>query len=200
MKKVLIIAGPSAVGKTTLAHSLLERDTRFEFVRSVTSRAPRGDAFDNEYIYVSEDEFRILITSGGVLEHTEYAGNLYGTPRSEIERILGEGRVPFLILDLAGVSSVVKNGDLDACAVYLYAPLSVLDHRLAARYGNDSSRLYNRMEQNRSDYATRDFWIDDFYATIENSGNVEKSTEEILEVFSAFEAGEPAKKRHLFAF
>ncbi len=191
MKKVLIIAGPSAVGKTTLAHSLLERDSRFEFVRSVTSRTPRGDAFDEEYIYVTSSEFKRLVAEGAVLEYTEYAGNLYGTPRSEIERIWGEGRVPLLILDLAGVSSVVRDEDLDACAVYLYAPLPVLDHRLAERYGSDKSKLYSRMEQNRRDYETRDSWIGDFYATVENSGNVEKSTEKILEVFSAFEAGEP---------
>ena len=56
-KNILIIAGPSAVGKTTVAHRMLELDDRFEFVRSVTTRARRQDAFDNEYIYITDDEF-----------------------------------------------------------------------------------------------------------------------------------------------
>ena len=99
MKNILIVAGPSAVGKTTVAHRMLELDSRFEFVRSVTTRPCRADQFDNEYIYITEEEFRHLINTDGVLEYTIYAGNYYGTPRSEIDRIISEGKIPLLILD-----------------------------------------------------------------------------------------------------
>ena len=105
MTSCLVIAGASAVGKTTVG-TLLVESGKFELVRSVTTREMRGDAFGSEYIYLTRDEFLKLVSDGGVLEYTEYAGNLYGTPRSEIERIVGEGKTPLLILDLNGVKSL----------------------------------------------------------------------------------------------
>ncbi len=192
MKNILILAGPSGVGKTTLAHVLLDDRNRFELVRSVTTRAPRGDSFDSEYIYISKEEFLRLISDGGVLEYTEYAGNFYGTPRSEIERIIGEGRVPLLILDLNGVHTVANaKSDINPCAVYLTVPDSELDQRLRQRYGSDIEKLNSRLEKNVLERAYFEEIKSDFFAVVENSGNVGKSAEEIIEQFSKFEAIEP---------
>ena len=106
MKKILVIAGPSAVGKTTVMNEILRQNAGFEYIRSATTRAPRGDVFDLEYIYLSKEEFLERIENGGVLEYTEYGGNFYGTPKSEIERIFSVGKTPVLILDLNGVKSL----------------------------------------------------------------------------------------------
>jgi guanylate kinase len=187
MKKILILAGPSGVGKTTLAHALLKSSDRFELVRSVTSRSPRGDAYDAEYIYLSRDEMQRLIADGGVLEHTEYAGNLYGTPRSEIDRISAEGRTPLLILDLNGVHTVVNStSDISSCAIYVSVPDSVLLERLSARYGTDSEKLNSRLEKNVLERAYFEEIKRDFFAVVENSGSVNECTDKILEVFNGF--------------
>ena len=189
MKNILILAGPSAVGKTTLAHTLLKRDGRFELVRSVTSRTPRGDSFDEEYIYITKEEFDNLIDAGGVLEYTEYAGNFYGTPRSEIDRICAEGKVPLLILDLNGVASVVSGAaDVSPCAVYIYAPEEVLDMRLKERYGADTEKLESRVTQNRTDHQRFLSVRDNFFAITENTGNVEESAGEIQKIFDRFQS------------
>ena len=72
MRKILIIAGPSAVGKTTIVHEIMKKgNIPFELVRSATTRPMRGDGFDSEYIYVSREEFSMLVECGGVLEYTE---------------------------------------------------------------------------------------------------------------------------------
>lgn len=187
MNKILILAGPSGVGKTTLAHALLKSSDRFELVRSVTSRSPRGDAYDAEYIYLSRDEMQRLIADGGVLEHTEYAGNLYGTPRSEIDRISAEGRTPLLILDLNGVHTVVNSkSDIKPCALYLTVSDSELEARLKSRYGEDMEKLRSRLEQNKSDRREYEKIKTDFFMVLENSGNIEKCTDKILEVFDGF--------------
>jgi guanylate kinase len=187
MKKILILAGPSGVGKTTLAHALLKSSDRFELVRSVTSRSPRGDAYDAEYIYLSRAEMQRLIADGGVLEHTEYAGNLYGTPRSEIDRISAEGRTPLLILDLNGVHTVVNStSDISSCAIYVSVPDSVLLERLSARYGTDSEKLNSRLEKNVLERAYFEEIKRDFFAVVENSGSVNECTDKILEVFNGF--------------
>ncbi len=187
MRNILIIAGPSAVGKTTLAHALLKEDQSFELVRSVTSRPPRGDAFDAEYIYLTNEQFEELLLGGGVLEHTEYAGALYGTPRSEIERIQREGKTPLLILDLEGVHTVVNSENaFKSCALYIYAPPDVLDGRLRERYGNDIAKRDSRMAKNRADCLRLEEIKSDFYKFIENSGNVGKSVSEIKKAFAQF--------------
>lgn len=188
MKNILIIAGPSAVGKTTLANALFAADPRFEFVRSVTTRSPRGDSFDDEYIYISDAEFRRLIDTAGVLEHTEYAGNLYGTPRSEIDRITSEGRIPLLVLDINGVASLFNNkGDINPCGVYVYDDLCVMEQRLCARYGGDCSKMASRIKQNRIDYARIPDFVPVFYAFVRNGITVEEGRDKVAEVFRNFE-------------
>ena len=190
MKNILIIAGPSAVGKTTVAHRMLELDSRFEFVRSVTTRPRRADQFDNEYIYISDEEFRHLIATAGVLEHTEYAGNFYGTPRSEIDRITSEGRIPLLILDINGVESLSKNkGDISPCGVYVYDDIEVMDERLRLRYGGDESRMASRVKQNRQDFCAMCDYVGYFYAFSKNSETVKEGAERLYGIFRNFENG-----------
>lgn len=187
MKNILILAGPSGVGKTTLAHTLLNNSDRFELVRSVTTRAPRGDSFDSEYIYISNEEFTRLVSEGGVLEYTQYAGNFYGTPRSEIDRISAEGKYPLLILDLNGVHTVVNlKSDIYPCAMYITVPDTVLHERLGKRYGTDTEKLNSRLNKNISERAYFEEIKSDFFAVVENSGNVGKCAEEIKDLFLVF--------------
>ena len=193
MKNILIIAGPSAVGKTTVAHRMLELDSRYEFVRSVTTRSCRGDQFNSEYIYISEDEFRSLIATAGVLEHTEYAGNLYGTPRSEIDRITSEGKIPLLVLDINGVTSLsINKGDISPCGVYVYDDIDVMERRLYERYKEDmdspeTQRKYNaRCRQNVLDYSQMPERESVFYTFIENCSSVDCCAKKIGDIFDAF--------------
>lgn len=193
---LLIIAGPSAVGKTTVAYTLIERDPRYEFVRSVTTRQSRGDAYDAEYIYITTDEFRELIANGGVLEHTEYAGNLYGTPRSEVVRILSEGKIPLLVLDINGVHSIERTkGELNPCGVYVYDDLNVAEQRLYDRFiGNSPTpdglrRFVSRKEQNIKDFLGMEESAGAFYAFLHNGGTVAEAADRMEEIFADFCSG-----------
>ncbi len=201
MKNILIIAGPSAVGKTTIAHRMLELDDRYEFVRSVTTRPCRGDQFNSEYIYISEEEFKALIANGGVLEHTEYAGNFYGTPRSEIDRITAEGRVPLLVLDINGVVSLSENkGDISPCGVYVYDDIDVMEKRLFQRYKEDinapetQKKLNSRIRQNIIDYSEIPTREAVFYSFVKNCSSVDDCANEIADVFAKFCDGTPKDK------
>lgn len=193
MKNILIIAGPSAVGKTTVAHRMLDLEPRFEFVRSVTTRPRRADQFDNEYIYITEEEFLRLVETGGVLEHTNYAGSFYGTPRSEIDRITSEGNIPLLILDINGVESLSSNkGDISPCGVYIYDDIDVMNERLYKRYEADienpetQRRLNSRRNQNVKDYSEMPDHEPYFYSFIENCGSVDCCAEKVCEIFADF--------------
>lgn len=186
------------MGKTTAAHKLLSQESRFEFVRSVTTRECRGDSFDGEYIYLDSKEFDRQIACGGVLEYTEYAGALYGTPRSEIERIMREGRIPLLILDLTGVRTLSQNAlDIEPCTVYIYDDINVMEKRLYKRYLGDSPTVEGlkkftvRKEQNIEDYLEMEKNSMHFYAFVENSGEISQTVDLISRSYDSFASGEP---------
>lgn len=194
---ILIIAGPSAIGKTTVAYKMLERDARYEFVRSVTTRPKRGDKYDAEYIYISAEEFCELVRDGGVLEHTEYAGNFYGTPRSEVKRILAENKIPLLVLDINGVESLVANaaGDFSACGVYVYDYLNVTEQRLYDRFLGDSptpeglAKFMSRKDKNISDFLSLPDHAGAFFDFIHNNGTVDEATDAVISAFESFKDG-----------
>ena len=195
MKQILILAGPSAVGKTTVANELLKGNSDFELVRSVTSRPPRGDGNDSEYIYLSKEDFKRGIESNDVLEYTEYAGELYGTPKSEIDRIIKEGRVPLLILDINGVKALNKADGISVCAVYVYDDIRIVDQRLYDRYlgmtpsADTLIKYVNRKEQNNADYIASPEFAESFYSFVKNT-EPETCAGEVRSAFFAFISGE----------
>lgn len=190
MKKLLIFAGLSAVGKTTLANYITERNSDFVLVRSATTRAPRGDGNDSEYLYLTKEKFNDLVKTGDMLEYTEYAGNFYGTPRSEIEAIAEAGKTPLLILDVEGVKSIKRAGEYPTLAVYLYDEVNVLEERLYARYIGDAptveglARFAKRKEQNTADIISFGDFIDNFDLVLRNS-ELSSSSDTVLTAHSS---------------
>ena len=101
MGKVLIISAPSGSGKTTVVNHLLESFDCFAFSVSATTRAPRGVEKDGEaYYFISEEEFRRRIAADAFIEYEEvYKGVLYGTLKSEVDRIWKQGKVILFDVD-----------------------------------------------------------------------------------------------------
>ena len=185
MNKLIILEGPSAVGKTTLADFMINSGVRVELVRSVTTRPPRGDGHDAEYIYLTEEEFKRTKEGGGMLESTEYADALYGTPASEIERISSDGNIPLLILDIDGVKSIKSLDKYPSLAVYLFDGVNVLEERLYARYLGENpsieglSRFVKRKERNLYEFANIDTLSEPFDMILDNS-SLEAATKSLL--------------------
>ena len=191
MRAALIIVGPSCVGKTTVANKLISTEPRFELVRSATTRPPRGDGNDGEYIYLTREEFSKRAEVGEMLEYMEYGDNLYGTPKSELDRIFSLNKAPLLILDINGAKSVraVEMGFLPII-IYLYADISTIESRLHDRYlksdvsGEKFLTFSKRKEANLRDYRSLSEIHSLFDAFVKNS-DVEKSVEEILGIYRA---------------
>lgn len=185
------------MGKTTVAHAMLAMGDKYELVRSVTTREMRADSFGSEYIYISREEFLHQIEIGGVLEHTEYAGQLYGTPRSEIDRITSEGRVPLLILDLNGANSLFNAEGISPCTIYLYDDIDVIEKRLSDRYISDNTseadkkRYDSRTKQNLVDYSNMTEYESFIYSFVKNCGTVECCARRADEVYDIFAADTP---------
>lgn len=119
--KVVVISGPSGVGKSTICHRLCQM-LPAEFSVSVTTRRPRpGEQCARDYDYVSPEEFVRLREAGELLEWAEVYGHHYGTRRASIERALDEGRVVILEIDIQGCIQV-KRTIPAALAFFLLPP------------------------------------------------------------------------------
>src|SRR5919109_567233 len=90
---LIVISGPSGVGKDTLIRRLLELDGNVRYSISGTTRTPRpGEKPDENYTFLTRDEFEAKVREGAFLEHATYNGHLYGTFRERVEKIRESGR------------------------------------------------------------------------------------------------------------
>jgi guanylate kinase len=116
---ILVITGPSGVGKGTLIKRLLERVPGLQLAVSATTREPRaGEVNGRDYHFLSQEDFDRRVADGEFVEHAVYAGNSYGTLRSELERPAG-GIV--LEIDLQGARQVRETLP-DALRVFIEPP------------------------------------------------------------------------------
>ncbi|MGW8181796.1 MAG: guanylate kinase, partial [bacterium] len=122
--RVLIISAPSGAGKSTLVNHLLSAGMPLLFSVSATSRKPRQHEIDGrEYYFISSSEFRKKISRGEFIEWEEvYRDHYYGTLRSEIDRITGEGKIPLFDVDVQGGISLKKIFGDSALALFIMPP------------------------------------------------------------------------------
>ena len=139
-----MITGPSGVGKGTLIQRLLERCPGLELAVSATTRAPReGEADGREYHFLTDAEFDELVGRGEFVEHAVYAGNRYGTLRSELER---PARGIVLEIDLQGARQV-RDALPEATQVFIAPPsLADLKRRLEGRASEPPEQIARRLE------------------------------------------------------
>ncbi|MBN2559440.1 MAG: guanylate kinase [Phycisphaerae bacterium] len=138
--KIVVISGPSGVGKSTICHRLCEMIPA-EFSVSVTTRRPRpGEAGARDYHYVSPDEFARLRDGGGLVEWAEVYGHMYGTPSAPIERAVEDGRVIILEIDINGCIQV-RDKHPEAMTFFLLPPTSEEQKRRIEGRATDAAEV-----------------------------------------------------------
>ena len=132
---LLVISGPSGVGKGTLVKALMERNQRIKMSVSATTRAPRpGEIEGVHYFFKTEEEFKAMVDRGEFLEYIHVVGSKYsGTPRSFVEQQLADGYDVILEIDVQGAMKV-KQAFPDAVLMFITAPsMSEIKSRLIGR-------------------------------------------------------------------
>jgi guanylate kinase len=105
--RLIVVAGPSGVGKTSVLTELRRRYPDFYFSVSVTTRPPRpGEIDGSHYHFVDNATFDRMIADNELLEHAEYAGNRYGTPRRPVEQAVDQGKPALLEIEVQGARQV----------------------------------------------------------------------------------------------
>jgi guanylate kinase len=148
---ILVITGPSGVGKGTLIKGLLERCPGLELAVSATTRAPRsGEVNGVDYHFLSPEDFDRRVAAGEFVEHAEYAGNRYGTLKSELSR---PARGIVLEIDVQGARQV-RESLPEAVLIFIEPPsFEDLERRLAARASDQPAQIERRLAAARDEIA-----------------------------------------------
>lgn len=145
--KLIVVTGPSGVGKGTLLRKLLEHyPDRILFSISATTRSPRtGEENGREYFFWSRAEFEQKRDADEFLEWAEYAGNLYGTPRQAIDQAIALGQIILLEIELEGARQVAQSFP-SAKRIFIAPPsLQVLEKRLRDRSTDSDEQIIKRL-------------------------------------------------------
>ncbi len=146
---MLVLSSPSGAGKTTLSRMLLQDDSGVELSVSVTTRPQRpGEVDGRDYHFIERARFGAMREAGELLEWAEVFGNLYGTPRAPVERVLGEGRDVLFDVDWQGTQQLRGQALHDLVSVFVLPPsIPELERRLHARAQDSEDVIRNRMSR-----------------------------------------------------
>ena len=152
--KLVIISAPSGAGKTTIVRHLLESGLNLEFSVSATTRAPRGSETDGvDYYYISVDEFRKRVENDEFVEWEEvYKDLLYGTLKSEVERIWKKGNHLLFDVDVKGGISLKNKFGTRSISLFIMPPsVEELETRLIKRGTDTIDTIKMRVEKAREE-------------------------------------------------
>jgi len=174
---VLVITGPSGVGKGTLIRRLIDAVPGVELSVSATTRDPRdGEVNGRDYHFLAAPQFERRVAAGEFVEHAEYAGNHYGTLRSELQR---PAQLVVLEIDLQGARQV-RTTMPEAEQVFIAPPgddLGELERRLVARGAESSEQIERRLAVAREELAAQN----EFRHRIVND-DAEQATQELIDL------------------
>lgn len=192
---VIVVSAPSGGGKGTILKELFERNSNIKFSVSATTRNPRpGEVDGQHYYFIDTPKFQELIDNDKMLEHAEYCGNFYGTPREPIEKAVDEGYDIVLEIEVQGGAQIKKK--IPECvSVFITPPsMEVLEKRLRNRGTETDEVIKNRLNTALSeiphakdyDYIVVNDKLEDAVAELESIIKAEKlkySRNTDLEIF-----------------
>ena len=151
LKKLIIITGPSGVGKGTVVKELLDRNKDIWLSISATTRNPRiGEKDGENYYFLSDEKFKDMIDKKEFLEWAQFAGNYYGTPLSTVNEKIEKGFIVLLEIEVEGAKQI-KEKFPEALSIFLLPPSKAeLEKRIRNRGTEKEEAIDRRLS--RADY------------------------------------------------
>ncbi|MBE9061287.1 guanylate kinase [cf. Phormidesmis sp. LEGE 11477] len=155
--ELIVLSGPSGVGKGTLLAHLRDRHPNLQVSISVTTRQPRsGEVNGQHYYFVSTAAFEAMIERGELLEWAKFAGNYYGTPKGPIEAVIASGQRIVLEIELVGARQI-KESFPEAKRIFVLPPdVAALETRIRSRGQDNEGAIAKRLAQSKVELAAAD--------------------------------------------
>ena len=191
--KLLVLSGPSGVGKGTVLGELMKRRSDMCFSVSATTRQPREGEVDGvNYFFVTKERFEEMIRNNELLEYAQFVSNSYGTPRAYVEQQLERGMNVILDIEVQGARNIV-NMIPDAVSVYMIPPsYEELEKRLRGRGTETEAQIQGRLQT-----AINEARAADFYRYIIVNDNLETAVNELDAIMTAEKIGYDNRKNIL---
>ena len=156
---LIILSGPSGVGKSTVVFQAIKERSDICFSTSVTTRAPRvGEVHGREYFFIDQQRFDEMVTNDELLEHATYVSNSYGTPRAFVEKQLEQGMNVILDIEIQGARQVHAKMP-EAVTIFIMPPsMEELRHRLVERGTDTLDVIDARISRARQEIREADFY------------------------------------------
>ena len=179
--QLIVVSGPSGVGKGTLLAQYLASRDKIAYSVSATTRAPRpGEQHGVQYYFLSREEFEQTAQNGGMLEYASYNGNYYGTPRQPVEEQRQQGNDVILEIEVQGALQVKKSCP-DALLIFIAPPsFEELANRLTGRQTEDAKTVENRLN-----IARKELQCAQEYDYIIVNDTVEQAVERLTQIICA---------------
>ena len=178
---LFVFSGPSGVGKGTLKAKWFEElADQMAYSVSATTRGPReGEVDGKDYFFISRQEFERRVKNNEFLEHAEFAGNCYGTPRAYVEKLLDSGMNVVLEIDVQGALQVMKSMP-ECVSVFILPPsFEELEHRLRGRGTETEEKVRERLETAKRELP----YAPQYDYQIVNGGDIEAAYQSLRDVF-----------------
>ena len=184
MGKLIVISAPSGAGKTSIVHHLLKNISGLSFSVSACSREKRDyETHGKDYYFLGVEDFKNKIKEGAFLEWEEvYENQYYGTLKSEIERILSEGKTVIFDVDVMGGLNIKKQYPKECLSLFIMPPsVDVLRERLSGRGSESDESLQKRLDK-AAEEISKNYQFD----TVILNDNFEIACEETTEAITNF--------------
>lgn len=177
MGLLMILSGPSGVGKTSLAHDLCDEiGKKLRRIVTITTRPRRDNEVQGiDYCFADDVAFDRYVRGGRMAEHSSYGGYRYGTDRADVDRVFSDIGDGIVVLDVYGAARIRDINLTDTCAVYLLPPsLAAIRERLEGRPKEDVERRVVMAQQDITAFSNYsgvyDYTLinDDYHDTLRN--------------------------------
>jgi guanylate kinase len=180
---VFVLSGPAGAGKDTILDTLLRRDPGLAQIATCTTRGQRAGEVDGvSYRFLSEAVFERLRAANEFLEHAEYAGHCYGTPKQAVRETLARGLDVILKIEVQGAAAI-RQQIPQAVLIFLAPPdVPELERRLRARATEGEPEVQRRLARARQELAR----IPEYdYLVINHRGRMQAATEQLAHIIAA---------------
>ena len=177
--KVVIISGPSGVGKSTICKKIFEQLNNIYLSVSVTTKGKsENEVNGRDYWFISKEEFQERIDNGLLLEYAEVFGNMYGTPKDKLDEALEAGKVALLEIDVQGAKQA-KQIYKDAVMIFILPPTQKdLAKRMNRRGREDTKTAEERLSGASTEVAAA--W--QYYEHMVINDELEQAVDEVIQI------------------